>query len=101
MTARADFEAAVHGALTKHRHALADGTWQRTADNALVDEVLNAWDKSITNLVRPQRPPSGLIRNPEAQAARIRAQLAHGDDPETQAERRLALEAYAMRKTAL
>lgn len=44
MTARASFEAACHAAITKHRHALADGTYRVTADNALVDAILKAAD---------------------------------------------------------
>ena len=44
MTARASFEAACHAAITKHRHALADGTYRVTADNQLVDTLLKAGD---------------------------------------------------------
>lgn len=44
MTARATFEAGCWAALAKHKQAIADGTWQRTADNSLVDAVLKAAD---------------------------------------------------------
>jgi len=56
MTARASFEQACHAALTRHRQQLRDGTWQRTADNQLVDTLVKTWQTSIQTIISRRCP---------------------------------------------
>lgn len=101
-TARDVFQASCYAALARHTEAIGNGTWRVTADNAMVDALLKAWEKSMTSRAAyaERGVPAGVRPGSlEGQLARLRAEI-YGDTPEEQAERRAVLDAYAVRRHA-